>query len=423
MPNITSEENDPEPNGENHRGPTNTSPASPTITRKPPLFIITDVNNHTMRTSLFPYIQQRIHQDLLLPSDNKPYPWKEIIVRPKYSRPPNSPDSRPANCEESDKKFNWHRPTTTILSPDRIALNCFPGLDYTEHYASLVASYLALSGQDAGIVRCVRPPADGRMCKSLLEDSNLSKMGHVDVVVLGHVDHLNVPGVGMWETGERPFFPGGGRRTEGIKERLLFSWRILRLRGGKKVAYLACMPTLWGDISYHLVQALHRFNKPECLVYLGKAGPLSDWIRPNRYLATGNEAIIDNQRIHWDNILEPESYTWNSRKSPEVLPIELGPVITVSSPLCESFQWLKENNTRAEWVSCEVGHMAKACNETGTKFGYLNIVSDDISGQPQEESLANEHDRNARKKRQLLFPEVQKTLISFLRRYEQGTDA
>lgn len=394
--------------------------ASPTMATIPPPFIITDPNHHTMQASLLPYIKQKIHQDLLLPSDDNPYPWKEILVRPLYSRPPHS---RRADCEKREKRFNWHRPTTTIIGPDRIALNCFPGMDYTEHYASLVASYLALSGQDASIVKCIRPPADGRMCKSLFEHSNLRDLGQVDVVILGYVYYLEVLGYedGEWETGTA----GSVREInegEGTEERVMFSWRIRGLPGGKTAAYLACMPSFWGDISYHLVQALHKFNKPECVVYLGKAGALSEAITPNGYLVTGNEAYLDHQQIQWENILEPEYYV-NELGNKEVLPICTGPMVTVSSPLCESFQWLKENYRKAEWVDCEVGHMARACTETGTRFGYLHIISDNVSGNSHKENLANEHEGKVRVKRRRLFDEVQRKLDSFLNRYGRGEDA
>jgi len=95
----------------------------------------------------------------------------------------------------------------------------------------------------------------------------------------------------------------------------------------------------------------------------------------------------------------------------------LGNMVTVSSPLCESFDWLEENKGQASWVDCEVGHIAKACKETGTQFGYLHIVSDNVSGR-HDENLANEQTSIVRIKRRKLFDEMQTILEGFLMRYD-----
>lgn len=408
------------PESDERNGVQQPNNGKPEATSTPP-FILTKPSSHTMQASLFPYIHQKIHQDLLIPSDEKePYPWVEIVVRPFYSRRP--PYSRAADCEKRDKGFNWHRPTTTIFGPEKIALNCFPGVDYTDHYASLVASYLALSGRDASMVQVVRPEADGRMCKRLFGRSNLRLMGEVDIVILGYVYHLLVPGYeeGEWETGLLTDGEKEGsvrEEEEGEQEeKVVFSWRKQKLPGGKTAAYLACMPSFWGDISYHLVHALHNFNKPECVLYLGKAGSLSAEIAPNQWLVTGDQAHIDDELIMWENVLGPECVGPENEKV-----LATGPMITVSSPLCESLEWLDRNKGKASWVDCEVGHMARACKETATRFGYLHIISDNVSGMQHKENLANEHKGIVRLKRRKLFDEIQKTMDSFLVRYGKDT--
>ena len=373
--------------------PTEQNDAQPS--ESPPPYIISNPSSHTMLTSLFEYVRQKMHQDILSQE------WNEIIVRGEYSRTP--PRARLADCEKRDKLFNWHRPTATILGPGVLALNCFPGVDYTEHYASLVATYLALTGQNPALVKCQMP--EPSRCREIFRTSNLKELGDVDVMVIGYVDQMRAVAGGEWQSGIT--------RGSGGGDGVVFSWQKKTISGpdgkSKAVAYLASMPSFWGDISYHLVHALHEFNRPKCLVYLGKAGSLQAEILPNEWLVTGAGSLVRGELIEWGNVLERECQT------SEV--VALGNMVTVSSPLCESFDWLEENKGQASWVDCEVGHIAKACKETGTQFGYLHIVSDNVSGR-HDENLANEQTSIVRIKRRKLFDEMQTILEGFLMRYD-----
>ena len=45
--------------------------------------------------------------------------------------------------EKNDKIFNYKRPTV-FLNEDVTIINCYPGMDYVYHYASLIKTYLFL---------------------------------------------------------------------------------------------------------------------------------------------------------------------------------------------------------------------------------------------------------------------------------------
>lgn len=349
-----------------------------------PQYVIKDSDEHTMLKSLYDYVQKKMHQDV------RTRKWSEIVVRGIYAR--KSP-ARLADCESKDKISNRHRPTTTILSPDVLAVNCFPGVDYTEHYASLIATYLALSGNKSTVVRRHRPTAS--QCSELFMTSNLRRLGPVDIVVIGYNYQLASVRGQRWE----------GREYGDD----LFSWQKQSLPNGKIVAYLTCPFSFWGEISGHLVRALHQFGQLKYLLYLGKAGTLRPDVNPNDWLVSGQGSYIGKQLVTWENALGPECSMWE-----EVL---TGNIITVDSPLCESFEWLANWQPIGSWVDCEVGHIAQACQMSDVKFGYLHIVSDRVSGSLHEsESLANEHIEPVRCKRRELFDIVESMLNHFLRR-------
>lgn len=359
-----------------------------------PLYVIKQTSDHTMLGSLYDYVAQKIHQDIRLKD------WSTIIVRGDYSR---DPPARLSDVEKSHKMFNWHRPTTTVLGPDTIAVNCFPGNDYVEHYASLVATFLALEGRDPGVVSCERPLAN--RCSELFFASNLRGMGQADVVVIGYAYRLQSTRGKEW------LYSDDG-------EDLLFSWQKRTLPNGKTVAYLACMPSFWGDIGGHLVRALQHFSQVKCLLYLGKSGSLRPELTPNEWLVTGEKSYVGEELVTWQNVLGPEAAASETG-------LVTGTIVTVPSPLCESFDWLERwypksnRNGKACWVDCEVGHMARACREGNTDFGYLHIISDNVSRRC-DENLANEFADAVATKRQRLFDQVETILEAFLARYGRG---
>ncbi|TLS21627.1 uncharacterized protein PpBr36_09446 [Pyricularia pennisetigena] len=390
-----------------------------------PLYIV-DPSKHTMNGSLFDYVAQKVHQDIRNRLD-----WSEIIVRGAYSR---TGHSRPSDCEKVSKTFNWQRPTATILKSvaegddeNVIALDCFPGGDYMLHYASLVATYLALVGRDPGVLSLSRPPK-ASLCARLLESSNLRDLGPADVVLVGYVDRLD------WTQGREWV-----RRRQGDLETRehdaavagevhdLFAWQRRTLDSGLTAVYLACKVTFWGDIAGHLVRALRRYSNMKCLLYLGKAGSLRPEVEPNEILVSGNKSILSRGGgddgevvvVEWDNALGPELADPEMTTGQSAVVLR-GDIISIPSPLCETQDWLERQRQVADWVDCEVGHMALACREAEAQFGYLHLISDNV-GRARSENLASEWMGSVKLKRSFLLARMERIIESFLSRYNKET--
>lgn len=143
--------------------------------------------------------------------------------------------------EKHDKPFNWQRPTATETDDTTLKLNLFPGSDYVQHYAAVLATHLSLVGQHTTIVRYICPSSPD--CMTQLLSSNLRNMGHIDIVVVGYVHYLDTLLAGSWEGG-------------GSAENELFARQKLKRVDGRSIALLGCVVSFWGDISGHLVRAL-----------------------------------------------------------------------------------------------------------------------------------------------------------------------
>jgi hypothetical protein len=339
------------------------------------------VPDHAMHASLYKYLLGRIHPEI------RDRQWSRILIRGLYMR---SGKSRISPTEKRDKPFNWQRPTAIRLDDSTLEVACFPGQDYVKHYATAIATYLSLNGNGNTIVQYDLPSESE--CMAPLLDSNLAQMGPVDVVVVGYVHHLDRILKGSWE--------GGNSENNQI-----FAWQKLTTLDGRTVSFLGCMVSFWGDISGRLVSALQRLNNVKCVLYVGKAGSLYPKYAPNRWIATGDCSWIDGQLVAWDNVLKRQT---------DGLPVFVnGTHTTVSSPLDESKAWFESWKNIAEWVDCEVGHMAQASIKGGTSFGYLHIISDNLADSYPHD-LSNERLEEVVRGRKSLFEEIQNALESFL---------
>jgi hypothetical protein len=216
-------------------------------------------------------------------------------------------------------------------------------------------------------------------------------MGHVDVVVVGSVHHLERFTTGPWE--------GGGTAGNG-----LFAWQKLRRGHGRTIALLGCTISFWGEISGNLVRALQKLNRVETVLYIGKAGTLCSEYAPDQWLASGSHSYIEDQMVSWENVLSPYL-----KASPVVVE---GKHVTVPTPLFENRAWLEKWRPKCSWVDCEVGHMAQASNEGHTSFGFLHVISDNIASHfPYD--LSNERVEEVIQDREKLFKEVQNILATF----------
>jgi len=332
--------------------------------------------------SILEYVQPKIHQDIRLRD------WSLILVKGHYVR---SGSAVTADTEKSNKPFNRHRPTATILDSDTISLNCFPGKDYVRHYAEVVAAYLISIGKDPSVVRYVVPTKEE--CIQPLLQSNLKDMGPVDIVIIGYVHRLS----GLI-----------GPTWQGMDAENIFAWQKFPSPQGRTIAFLGCMPSFWGDISGHLVRALKRLNNVKCVLYVGKAGSLDPNDCPNTLIATGSRSYLGDRIVTWKNVLAQELL-----KSSE---IRDGDHVNVHSPLVETADWLEDWRQRCRWVDCEIGYMADASVDVEIAFGYLHIISDNVTNVSLHDLSIEELDE-VQSLRALLFNEIESVLKSFLDRW------
>ncbi|PWY83108.1 hypothetical protein BO94DRAFT_599582 [Aspergillus sclerotioniger CBS 115572] len=301
-----------------------------------------------MYESLSPYVSDRT------PTLVSSRIWPRIIVR-------GHQDVLICGANNEDTSFDRQRTTAKMIDSETLEICCFPGKDHVHHYALLIAYHLALNDiQQSSVIECNLPTKVDTM--GVIEQSNLRSMGKVDTVVLGCVEDLVVPTdeQDQWETGTST-------------ANRLFAWKLFRRREGGVVSFLTCLFRPWGDILDTVVRALRHLNDVSCVLYTGKAGSLRPDDIPNDMLVTGDISYVAGKRVTWDNVLEPAISAARTSK------VCRGINVTVMSPLVETDAWLNEWNGRADWVDCEVGHAAEACHVSQMRFGYLNLISDNVA--------------------------------------------
>ncbi|OJJ36954.1 hypothetical protein ASPWEDRAFT_38616 [Aspergillus wentii DTO 134E9] len=326
-----------------------------------------DIQNHTMCASTKAYIAGKIHPTILLK------PWSRIIVKGNYKRTGPNTHISPT---EMDKRCNRHRPTATVVDDETLEINCFPGRDYVRHYAMLIASHL---GDGSGtVVEYVLPEREE--CLDVFIKSNLQAMGRVHTVVVGSIEDF-VSDESGWESGS--------------DDGQIFAWRKMQNKDGTSIAFLACVVSLWGDITEYLVRALHSLNHVSRIIYIGKAGSLHPRDKPNHVIVTGDETWFDKELIQWDNAITiPTSGLTTTAIS--------GNSVTVSSPLVESREWLLNWGEKADWVDCEVGNMIRVCRELHISFGYLHVISDNLASWDSQNLATEDGDEVVACRRRLL---------------------
>ena len=338
------------------------------------------VDTHTMGNSLADYLTMKVHPLIQQGS------WDKIFVIGDHQR--DSSKVIVASNEKRDKPFNWMRPTVSVVEPGTLCLHVFPGRDYVEHYAAIITTYLALKSKKSSLVRFKYPSQED--CLNAFSTSNLTKLGAVDIVILGYVEGLQSWSKGAWE---------------GVSDGNLFSWKIAVTAQGYRVAFLGCRICFWGDIGGSLVRTLQGLNGAKCVLYIGKLGSLRPEHIPNRTLATGNQSFIRGEKVVWQNPLEP--YLRHAAS------VAIGVHTCLPSVLYETHDWLLSNHSRVDFVDPEIGQMAKAALDVGCQYGYLHIISDNLA-RKYDRDLSNERLADVRRDRAGLLAEIQAVLEPFL---------
>lgn len=343
--------------------------------------------NHTMGNSLLRYLSLKIHPEV------HSCDWERLVVIGKHDR---SSGSEISHKEKGGKPYNWMRPTARLAGTD-LLIQAFPGPDHIQHYAALLSTYLKITGASEAAKRVFYAPSSpSDTVRALVEDTNLLKMPRVDTVVTGLVHRLEPL------TGPPTAYTGDANDT--------FSWTVRKNpHSGHTIAFLGCRFSFWGSIAGDLVRVLANRLGVQRVVYFGKLGVTDPAIAPNQCLASGNYSEVCGKDVYWDNIL---SHSLSSYAGPAR--IIMGRHETVPSVLYETKDWLAGAKARGNlFVDPELGCMATAANESGIRFGYLHIISDNVA-EKYDEDLSNERDTSVLTGRARLYHEVNNILGGYL---------
>ncbi|KAL7950539.1 hypothetical protein V8C42DRAFT_123724 [Trichoderma barbatum] len=338
------------------------------------------VEEHTMGTSLPRYLDLKVHQAV------RERAYDGITVVGDYRR---SYPSTIFQGEKRDKPFNWQRPTARIVN-NHLYIECFPGYDYVEHHAEVIASYLCIQQRQGDMLtppsRVSFQPTSCSDTQSALKATNIGEFPEgVGTVVLGMVHRLErLTGPVDW-AGDS-----------------CFAWTV-RQFNGRKVAFLGFRPAFWGDIAGEIVHYLASQCNVREVLYLGKLGSVKKGVRPNTWLATGGISYVRGQAVKWENVLED-----SVARLAQACTVT-GNHITLGSVLHETRHWLATLPSYVDFVDPEVGMMGQAAVKSGIRFGYLHIISDNVA-EKYEEDLSNERMPSVLTRRSKLYEVVQDVL-------------
>lgn len=334
------------------------------------------------------YVLPKIH------TETQTNTFESILVIGDHTR---SPPALITENEKADKSFNWQRPTATVIHTPQskvLQLRVLPGIAYVKHYAALLATYFAsthFTGPRIPTVQYKLPAPNASVI--LFANSNLRYLSLVDIAIVGYVDSLHTStGPGEWETGTI--------NTTG--EPPLFAWKKRTLPNGRLVAFVGCTACYWGDIGGQLIRSLSELSGVQEAIYVGKLGTLDARHMPNSILATGScSMFLDGGKVEWENVL--------GKAVQGASKVVSGVHCTVATSLCESKEWAREWKDKAAWVDPEIGHMARVSVERGVKFGFLHVVSDNLSREGLE-GLVDERKATIVADRKKLLQEVERVL-------------
>ncbi|MFG3037234.1 hypothetical protein ACGFYZ_10055 [Streptomyces sp. NPDC048330] len=326
-----------------------------------------DVHGHTMGPgSLLRYLEIKVH-DLIQDQD-----WDSIRVVGDYDR-----TAVVSRHEKAGKLFNIERPTATVRGRD-LVLQAFPGADYVQHYALIIATYLAMTGRPANIVT-YQPPGH-EQCRSALDTLDLELDG--DLVIVGWgLEHL-APRCGVWTRG-----PG-------------YAWQRAEI-AGRRVVYLGFLHSIWGDVAGQVVARLAELGASD-VVYIGKVGSLSPGIEPNTWLATGNSSLLRGALVSWDDFFGDFAAAQEG--------VHGGLHVSSPSILLEDRDWLSRHSPSYAFVDPEIGPMGAAACAAGIRFGYLHVVSNNLAAHYPAD-LSNERHDDVLRRRAVLIDRI-RTIIT-----------
>lgn len=312
------------------------------------------------------YVHTRIHEEI----DHATY--ERIVVHGRYDR-----SAGISIKEKTDKRENGQRPTAELRNTD-LWINCFPGRAYVFHYGSLIATHLALTGRDPGLVEIRLPPLAA--CESEVLKSGYAGLIPTPVAVLASGNDWFAPSNAVWQD-QGAFL----LRTETI--------------GLPTITWIAVKHSFWGDIAYFIGRSLARSGFG-LVVFAGKLGSLVDSHEPNRTLATGGSSSLAGECVTWSNLFGSSIHK----------NLATGRHVTLPSVLQESVTWTASQRGRFEFVDPEIGNMAAGVAAGGSRFSYLHMVSDNLS-KKYDADLSNERDEAIRNQRRASYLTLKAILL------------
>ncbi|GAA3388838.1 hypothetical protein GCM10017752_10870 [Streptomyces roseoviridis] len=316
--------------------------------------------------SLLRYLQLKVHH---LAQDQN---WDSIRVVGDYDR-----TAIISRYEKTGKLFNIERPTATAYGRELI-VRAYPGADYVQHYALIIATYLAMTGRPADVV--TYQPPEQQECRAALDALTLPLDG--DLVIVGWgLQHL-APKEGVWTRG-----PG-------------YAWQRSDI-AGRRVVHLGFLHSIWGDVAGQVVARLAELGAGD-VVYVGKVGSLTPAIEPNAWLATGNTSLLRGSLVSWDDFFGDFAASQGG--------VHSGLHVSSPSILLEDRDWLARHSPSYAFVDPEIGPMGAAANQAGIGFGYLHVISNNLASiYPAD--LSNERHEQVLRRRAVLVDRI-RTIIT-----------
>ncbi len=326
-------------------------------------------DGHTMgHDSLLRYLQIKVHHFI------QGQDWDSIRVVSGYDRA-----AVVSRYEKTGKLFNIERPTATVHGRD-LVIKAFPGADYVQHYALIIATYLAMTGRSADAVT-YQPPGEEE-CRAAVEGLSLELDG--DLVIVGWGLQYLAPEGGVWTRG-----PG-------------YAWQRAEV-AGRRVIYLGFLHSIWGDVAGRVVARLAELGAHD-VVYVGKVGALDPAIEPNTWLATGNESLVSGALVTWDDFF--------GDFAAHQVDVQAGLHVTSASILLENRDWLAKHAEYA-FVDPEIGPMGAAARQAGIRFGYLHVISNNLA-RYYPADLSNERHGEVLRRRAVLVDRIRSIIADRL---------
>ncbi|MET8014761.1 hypothetical protein ABZU86_32670 [Streptomyces sp. NPDC005271] len=326
-------------------------------------------DGHTMGPdSLLRYLTIKVHH-LIQDRD-----WDSIRVIGGYDR-----TAVVSRSEKTGKLFNIERPTAEIHGR-HLVIKAFPGADYVQHYALIIATYLAMTGRRADAVT-YQPPGQEE-CRAAVDELDLDLDGHLVIVGWG-LQHL-APETSVWTRG-----PG-------------CAWQHTEI-AGRRVVYLGFLHSIWGDVAGQVVARLAALGAHD-VVYVGKVGALSPRTEPNMWLATGNTSLVGGALVTWDDFFGDFAAAQAG--------VQTGLHVTSPSILLENGDWLAKHAEYA-FVDPEIGPMGAAACQAGIRFGYLHVISNNLA-RHYPADLSNERHLDVLRRRAVLVDRIRSIITGRL---------